>query len=319
MADWYSKPSSTPSPSVSSLHPSVRIRRSRSSESRSPSSSGVALLTTPSPLQSPVGAAVGGAERTARIFGDLFSVVYFFPAFLARTRRRNRVGTCCPALVRSKSPTVGGTVITSIFLVEMSAFANTARAWSRLNSTVVFLRPWMKFRPRMVSFSPTATSSGATLVTTGALLASAAEGAIVATSAVTSRAAQAAIMAVRRGKGWVRARSSIAACIGERARRLEPDTAAMGCLPHRLLADRAGDIPARIGEEDELADVRDRRLLHRDLAAVLDHGGRHRVDVVGLEPDLCALRQRLVPLLHVPAGGGAGGASGRVAFIKTSR
>src|SRR3954454_15854291 len=99
MADWSSKPSPPPSPSVSILHPSVRIRRSRSSESRSPSSSSVALLGTPSPLQSPVGTGVGGTARTARIFGDHFSVVYFFPAFLARTRRRNRVGTCCPALV----------------------------------------------------------------------------------------------------------------------------------------------------------------------------------------------------------------------------
>jgi hypothetical protein len=139
-------------------------------------------------------------------------------------RSLKRVGTGVPPSTLRNSWSESGTLIESIRFVPISAFANTARAPRRLNTTVFLLRPFLKWRPRIVSFSPTATSSGATRVTTGALrfffLASAA-GANAAASAVTRRATQAAIMATRRGRGRMRARSSIALVIGGRARPLE--------------------------------------------------------------------------------------------------
>ena len=106
----------------------------------------------------------------------------------------------------------------SIFFVPICALTNTARAPSRLNTTVFRLRPAMKFLPRIVSVSPTATSIGETLVTTGALtflrfLAWASD-ASAPDPAEATMATNAAAKAARRDSGRMRARSSIALCIG---------------------------------------------------------------------------------------------------------
>ena len=73
---------------------------------------------------------------------------------------RKRVGCGLPALSAKNSCSEAGTLSAIIFLVPTSALANTARAPSRLNTTVFLKRPRMKFLPRIVSVSPTATSSG---------------------------------------------------------------------------------------------------------------------------------------------------------------
>ena len=145
---------------------------------------------------------------------------------------RNRVGTGVPALRPKNSCSDAGTLSVISFFVAMSALANTARAPSRLNTTVFLLRPRLKCLPRMVSVSPTATSIGDTLVTTGALtflrLAAWALGAAPAVAGAAS-ATSAVSMAARRSGEGMRARSSIALVIGGRAGRLERP---MGSLPH---------------------------------------------------------------------------------------
>ena len=140
-----------------------------------------------------------------------------------------------PALTTKNFCTVLGTVTRSIFFVPNSALTNTARAPSRLNTTVFLLRPGMKLRPRIVSASPTATSLGATLVITGAFffLAAWAEGATAPATAEATRATDAAAKAARREKGRMRARSSIALVIGRRARRLEANQWADGVITPR--------------------------------------------------------------------------------------
>src|SRR5204863_8581012 len=109
-----------------------------------------------------------------------------------------------------------------IFAVPYWALTKTARAWARLKTTVFLLRPRRKWRPRMVSDSPTETFIGATFVITGGfvlLLASAGD-ATAPADAEATRAARAAIVAARRGQ--MRARSSIALHIGGLNAGLEP-------------------------------------------------------------------------------------------------
>src|SRR5215207_11507170 len=209
-----------PSPSVSGLQGSRPSAFSERSERRSLSSSVSYLFLVPSESQSPCSSAtIGFGGRGPEITGESERLVNRLPNRFASTRSRNRVGTGLPARIVKNFCTVSGTVTRSIFLVPNAALTNTARAPSRLNTTVFLLRPRLKLRPRIVSASPTATSLGATPVITGVFFfAACADGATAPAAAETMRATEAARKAARRDKGRVRDRSSIALVIGGGAR-----------------------------------------------------------------------------------------------------
>ena len=213
--------------SVSATQGSRLSDSSTSSARPSLSSSPSSRFFAPSPSQSPSGSASVGVStlggRGALTTGESFFFVKDLPNFFERMRRRNRVGMGLPALRAKNSCSESGTLMTSIFLVPTSAFANTARAPSRLNTTVFLKRPGTKCLPRMVRRSPTATSRGVTLVTTGALTFFLAALAVVAAPAVAGAASatRAATKAARRSGEGMRARSSIAPGIGRWSRPLE--------------------------------------------------------------------------------------------------
>ena len=157
--------------------------------------------------------AFGG--RGAETSGESLSAVKRLPNFFASTRSRNFVGTGVPALSAKNSCSESGTVRRSILRVPTAALAKTARAPSRLKTTVFLSRPMRKLRPLIVSFSPTPTSIGETLVITGAFFfVAACAGATSTAKTVAARATSAASQAARREWGRMRARSSISPDIG---------------------------------------------------------------------------------------------------------
>jgi hypothetical protein len=174
-----------PSPSVSSSQVDSLRLTSRTSESRSLSSSASWELRRPSTSQSgsvsagtvcspPPGVrivtALPGAESlTASLTtGDSRVAVNARPKRAERMRRRKRVGRAAPLLRRERyCASFAGTFRRIRVRVASSAWTKTARWPSRLKTTVLRLRPARKLRPRIVSVSPIARFSGATLDTVG--------------------------------------------------------------------------------------------------------------------------------------------------------
>src|ERR1044072_4137169 len=104
----------------------------------------------------------------------------------------------------------------------------------------------------MVRTSPIATSIGETLVMTGALtffFACAGAAVAPANAEAIRSAASAAIMATRRGRGDVRATSSIAVRIGRSGARLERSG-----HDGQLLGGGAEDLAAVLGDRHEVLD-----------------------------------------------------------------
>ena len=99
--------------------------------------------------------------------GERLTLVKLRPKRLARMRTRKRVATGAPAWMAKNSESEAGTSRRSSFAVPTGAFTKTARAPSRLNTTVFLFLPRRKFFPRISIVSPMATSMGRTEVTTG--------------------------------------------------------------------------------------------------------------------------------------------------------
>jgi hypothetical protein len=179
-ADWYSQPSSIPSPSLSALQTVVPIWRSSVSSSRSLSSSASAASTWLSPSQfgaaaaGAAGAAAGtGAAGTATaaagflaatgaagaasaaagaMVGDAFAGVYALLSFLARTRSWKRVAVAWPAWTLMNDASLAGTLTTRRVFVAFEAFTKTAR-WPRaLKTTVLRFLPGTNPEPLIVRF-----------------------------------------------------------------------------------------------------------------------------------------------------------------------
>ena len=107
------------------------------------SSSASLRFFAPSPSQSPSGLESTTCwSRGPETIGDNLFFVNFLAKVLASTRMRKRVGLRRRRRwVAKNSCSDAGTLMASIFFVPMSALANTARAPSRLNTTVFLLRP----------------------------------------------------------------------------------------------------------------------------------------------------------------------------------
>src|SRR4051812_15700705 len=88
----------------------------------------------------------------------------------------------------------------------------------------------------------------------------------------------------------------------------------LGSGGRSLVFHRADLIALGVEEADQHADRRDRRLVHRDRAAVRDHLLLHRVDIVDREGAFEAVEPaaaaRLLPLVHQPLHAGRGGVAG---------
>ena len=117
-------------------------------------------VVVPPVVEPPVEPAGFGSAVTV---GEAAFFVKLFEKRWARIRRRKR------ALVLSgrKGRSVSGTTTRICFAVASVVFTNTARAPSRLKTTVFLFLPRLKLRPRMTIVSPTLGFMGRTEVTTG--------------------------------------------------------------------------------------------------------------------------------------------------------
>src|SRR5680860_958091 len=159
-ADSCSKPSSTPSPSVSLLQGSVLIAASTEFGSKSPSKS--------EPLPQVAGAPPRSAET---ISGELRRSLTLPYVRLTRTRRRNRVGLPTPLESRlvSRRSTEAGTRTTSLPRLARRGLANAVRLPGERKMTVLRRRLEENRAPRIVIVRPTVTRIGETSLIVDAL------------------------------------------------------------------------------------------------------------------------------------------------------
>ena len=171
------------------------------------SSSPSTPFLTPSPSQSPSGFVTdwssilgGSGGSSGPILGERLPVVKDLPRRSLRTRRRKVVMVAEPLTCLRTGASLSDSLTLRSFEVPTCALTKTARAPSRLNSTVFLLRPRLKLRPLIVSVLPMLVCIGETDVTTGYFFAFFLEAVAVAAPAVAgaSRAPRAPRRAARR-------------------------------------------------------------------------------------------------------------------------
>src|SRR4051812_41943119 len=148
----------------------------------------------------PVPVAVIGLG-SAVMDGDLLAAVNVFENRWERIRRRKRA----VELSGRNARRVSGTTTRICLAVASVTFWNTARAPSRLKTTVFLFLPRLKLRPRMTMVSPTLGFIGRTEVTTGYVFLRLAASAVAGpATAGTSRALRATVKAAGRAKWRMR-------------------------------------------------------------------------------------------------------------------